>query len=91
LILTHFTAAIFVASQERVAPRCEHRKRRATPLATKSARPLRVEHIGPPGAFRRLPAISESGVPHRAARRAPRLPGGPMCAHEMGQYQGRLV
>ena len=37
-----------------------HRKRRATPLATKSARPLRVGHIDPPGALRRLPAISES-------------------------------
>ncbi len=54
-----------------------HCKRRATPLATKSARPSRVGHIGPPGALRRLPAIWESGGP--ASRRAPRLPGGPMC------------
>ncbi len=85
LILTRFTAAIFVASQERVAPRC------GTPQAARDAagdkkRPaLRVGHtrlrearfggrreVGPPGALRRLP-----DVPHRAARRA--CPGGPMC------------
>ncbi len=38
---------------------------------------LRVGHIGPPGALRRLPAIWESGVPHRAARR------GPACASRL--------
>ncbi len=46
------------------------------PQATRDAagdkkRPaLRVGHIGPPGALRCLPAIWESGVPHRAAHRA---------------------
>ncbi len=50
-----------------------HRKRRATPLAAKRARPLRVGQIGPPGALRRLPH-----VPHRAARRA--SPAGPFAA-----------
>ena len=49
-----------------------YRKRRATPLAAKSARPTRVGHIGPPGVLRRLPDVL-------ASRRAPRLPGGPMC------------
>ncbi len=74
-ILTHFTAwrfgLIFAASQKRVAPRCPTPQTCATPLAAKSARPLRVGHTCPSGdqgvTGRRLPAIWESGVPHRGA------------------------
>ncbi len=77
-MLTRFTAvgfgAIFAASQERVAPQCGTLQACATPLAAKSAQPLRVGHIGPPGAQgvtgRRLPAICERG-PRIAPRAAP--------------------
>ncbi len=40
--------------------------------------------IGPPGALRRSPDTV-------ASRFAPRLPGGPICRHEMGQYLRDLV
>ncbi len=101
-MLTRFTpvgfGAIFVASQEHA---------RAAVPATASLRDAAGDEKRPalvrwgtsarPGALRRLPAIWEGGVPHRAARRGPacasRLmgPGGPVCRHEMGQYQGGLV
>jgi hypothetical protein len=57
--LTHFTEAIFVASQERVAPQCGTLQACATQLATKIARPS-VGQIGPPGSFRRLPDVPAS-------------------------------
>ncbi|MEE9220258.1 MAG: hypothetical protein V3U34_01845, partial [candidate division NC10 bacterium] len=85
LILTHFTAAIFAASQERVAPRCGHRKRRAGATGDKKRPALRVGHIGPPGALLRLPAIWESGVPPHAARR------GPACASRPVGPAGRCA
>ncbi len=71
-----------VRSALRRGPR--HRKRRATPLAAKIARPYGWGKSARPGALRRLP-----DVPQDAARRA--CPGGPICRHEMGQYQGGLV
>ncbi len=88
--------AIFVASQERVAPRCGPRTRRATPLATISAGPLRVGHIGAAGcprgywaALARCPAGRRA--PRPCLRFAPSGPGGPICSHETGQYQRPLV
>ncbi len=71
-MLTRFTAAIFVASQERVAPQCQPPQAARDAAGEKKRPALRVGHIGTPGALRRLP-----DVPHRAARRA--CPGGPMC------------
>ncbi len=71
--MTHFTEAILAASKARVAPLCWYNKRRATRLAAKSARPLRVGRIGAPGALRRLPdaRIALRTAPTRATRSAP--------------------
>ncbi len=69
LILTPFTAAIFAASQERVAPSCRPLQVCATPLAAKSARPGGWGQSARPGALRRLP-----DAPHRGQRAAPARP-----------------
>ena len=83
--MTHFTEAILAASKARAAPLCAYNKRRATRLAAKSARPLRVGRIGAARlrswvALRRLPDAW-----HRAAHRA--YPGDPIRSHEMRHYQ----
>ncbi len=72
LILTRFTAAIFAASQERVAPRCP------TPQATRDAAGDKKRPALAGGAHRPAGCVAAlARCP--ASRRPPRLPGGPMC------------
>ncbi len=54
----------------RVAPRAPPPHAPPDAAGDKKRPALRAGHIDPPGALRRLPAIWESGVPQRAARRA---------------------
>ncbi len=69
LILTPFTAAIFAASQERVAPSCGPLQATRDAAGGKKRPARRVGPLGPPGAQgafgRRLPDVA-----HRAAHRA---------------------
>ncbi len=60
-----------------------HRKRRATPLATKSARPLRVGHIGAAGQARRAASCGTPESQMAGERR--NAPGGPMCPTRKGR------
>ncbi len=77
--MNHLTGMILPRGEEHVAWRClgigKGVRRRPR---VKSTRPT-VGQIGSPGALRRLPDA-------KASRGAPRLPGKPICSHQIDSY-----